>query len=297
MPITNEMKQYLRGAGCVAWLIRVVARDGTELRICEHTRPITYLGQQYIPSGFSPTQVQQTDNLSADNAQITVPTGVDFSAGKLRAGKWKGARVEVNLVAPEHLEYGAAFRKIGLLGATDVLRFIAKPEFRTLAQVLDQPIGEFVRELCDVIALGDARCGVDLDGYTEQDVPITIAATVNATTDTQQFTVTYDALGDHAEPDENFYDKGKVVWVTGANAGLEMEVYASPNANHEGTDIQLFLPMYFPVVEGDTLQLIAGCDRSIKQCVERFANGERNRSYYMLVGRNRLVTFPAGVEG
>lgn len=64
-----------------------------------------------------------------------------------------------------------------------------------------------------------------------------------------------------------YYEKGRAVWVTGANAGRKMEI-----ANNDGGEIQLFMPMQDDIAVGDTINLIAGDPKTLFICHNRFHN-------------------------
>jgi uncharacterized phage protein (TIGR02218 family) len=65
----------------------------------------------------------------------------------------------------------------------------------------------------------------------------------------------------------NFWQFGKIVWTSGANAGYQMEI-----KSQIGTIIELYLPMINTVSVGDTFTLYAGCDLSKAQCKTKFEN-------------------------
>jgi uncharacterized phage protein (TIGR02218 family) len=296
MSMSEAMKAHLNGVAILATLVRIVARSGRELCVTDFGAAVVYQGRTYLPSALTPSQIHQSSNLAADNGAVTNVPGGTFTTTALRARVWSGAAIEINIVSPLNLAAGPAMRKRGFLSDTAVRKYVTEPQFMSLAHLLDQPIGYVVRELCDVVSLGDDRCGVDLTGLTEQGVPITLQAHVTAKVDQQQFTVAYDSLGGDTAPDDNFYLKGKATFTSGDCEGFDMEILTSGNATGAGTDIVLFLPMTLPFQDGDTLALVAGCDRTIKVCRDRFANGERNRSYFMLPGRRKLLKFPEGAQ-
>lgn len=66
----------------------------------------------------------------------------------------------------------------------------------------------------------------------------------------------------------DYFRFGKAVWLTGLNAGRSMETINSTNL----LDITLFLPMPENIVMGDTLNLIAGDDKSLATCHNKFNN-------------------------
>jgi uncharacterized phage protein (TIGR02218 family) len=66
---------------------------------------------------------------------------------------------------------------------------------------------------------------------------------------------------------QGFFTYGLVTWLTGANAGYQMDVRQfSP-----GT-VTLALPMTYPIAVGDTFTIVAGCDKTAATCKSRFAN-------------------------
>lgn len=84
-----------------------------------------------------------------------------------------------------------------------------------------------------------------------------------------------------------YYDYGVVTWVTGANAGLSMEVKA-----YVPGQITLALPMPYPISDGspsDTFTITAGCDKSLTTCRDRFANVVNFRGEPYLPGTDRIV--------
>lgn len=68
------------------------------------------------------------------------------------------------------------------------------------------------------------------------------------------------------EPDD-FWAYGKVLWLTGANAGASVEI-----KSQTGTVLELFVPMRYDVQIGDTFRLFAGCDKKKATCRDKFNN-------------------------
>jgi hypothetical protein len=68
------------------------------------------------------------------------------------------------------------------------------------------------------------------------------------------------------QPD-GYFDKGRAEWTGGNNDGLKMEVL-----RQVGDEITLFLPMVGDIEVGDTVNLIAGDDKSLSTCFHKFNN-------------------------
>lgn len=86
-----------------------------------------------------------------------------------------------------------------------------------------------------------------------------------------------------------FFEYGIVEWLTGANAGLEMEV-----KSYVPGQVTLALPMPFPISGAgdsptDTFRVTAGCDRSFTTCRDRFHNPLNFRGEPYVQGIDKLV--------
>lgn len=290
LTVSPAMIAHLKGTKTLATLVKVteVNQDGslgTTVAITNHTRNITYNSVNYLAVPFIPSQLQSHTGFEHDNAQLKSGYSSPFDSKDLRHLRWLRARVEMNVVNYLDLTMGPAVRKIGLIGAVTVKDWWAEPDFRSLSQLLDQTVATYCTELCNVVRLGDSRCGVNLSGNTvDTGLPITSTATVTAVTDRQQFTVTNNQI---ATIPSDFFKRGHVIWSSGNNNGDDYEVMTNV-----GGFVVLLLPTGAPILVGDTLTMQAGCDRTIATCRQRFNNAVRNRSFYMLPGRAKLFKYP-----
>lgn len=66
---------------------------------------------------------------------------------------------------------------------------------------------------------------------------------------------------------DGWWQYGKVVWSTGANAGLSMEI-----KSHATTVIELYAPMPYDIAAFDTFTLRAGCAKTKTVCKTKFSN-------------------------
>ena len=65
----------------------------------------------------------------------------------------------------------------------------------------------------------------------------------------------------------NYWQFGKIVWLTGANAGYSMEI-----KSQTATVIELYFPMINAIAVGDTFNIYTGCDKSRQTCNDKFLN-------------------------
>jgi hypothetical protein len=64
-----------------------------------------------------------------------------------------------------------------------------------------------------------------------------------------------------------YFAYGVVKWLTGQNAGYEMEVKSFSPGN-----VTLVMPMIYPIAPGDTYTIQAGCDKQFGTCSNRYSN-------------------------
>lgn len=81
-----------------------------------------------------------------------------------------------------------------------------------------------------------------------------------------------------------YFDFGVVTWVTGDNAGLQMEV-----RSYVPGQIVLQLPMPYAIQVGDTFDIRAGCDKSQPTCHDRFDNVINFRGEPFLPGVDKIA--------
>lgn len=287
MPTSSALISHLQQnvtTLCTLW--RVEAADGTVIRASNHTRSITFNSEVYTPAPLQPSRNQSVAGLQPDNAEVMIVlTSSGITEADLRAKKYDGARVViyegVNYLSPAD---GATRTRVRVLGETTVKNGTAQIKVVGLSYLLSKPIGDLYSPLCRVRQLGDAECKVNLLGNTVDGTPITTTTTVTGVSSRRVFTVGV------SRPDD-FYLKGWVEFTSGANAGAgfgsKMEI-----KSNTGNSIELNLPMGRTVAIGDAVKLIAGCDRRLPTCRDKFANVINRRAEDYLPGIEKAVTFP-----
>lgn len=291
MSISDEMKAHLADNATLAVFIKITAKDSTVLSVTNCTRNKIIDGLTYHSIPLSPSQLQATAGLKPDNMELVTILGGLYTAATLRNKKWFGARVEYMVYNYQDFSMGVANRKVGYVGETEIGKFTAKPELLSISSKLSQETGTSYLEGCDVLRLGNARCGVNLDGTTVQGYKIRIPAEVTAVSNIQQFTV---AFTDFIKPSDHsvttaptdYFHNGEAEFTSGNNDGARMLVLGS-----SGNSLTLWIPAFYGLQVGDELILTAGCNRSIEECVEKFNNGPRNRGFWALPGREKLLKY------
>lgn len=293
MAVSEEMKNHLGGNTYLGVFLTITNKSGDVLRVWNGTRNKLIGGNTFYAYPVAPSRIQSKNGLQADNFEITAIYSGLFDAATLRAKKWMGARVEYEVRDYKRPDLGYAERRVAYIGQTEVGKFAARPELKSLGAKLSQTVGNSFQAQCDVIELGDARCGVNLDGVTANGFSITTLAHVVAPVlNRQQFSVAFDESIKPAEPSvslaaDDLFERGKIKFLSGANAGTEMLILTNT-----GNGLTLYLPLFRTAAPGDQIQVITGCNRKIAVCRGTYANALRNRSYFMLPGRSKALNFP-----
>lgn len=207
-------------------------------------------------NGFTPSRFQASADMAVDNAELQgffQDTGITLQ--QVSAGLFDGAAVrvyQINYMAPEHghevMEYGRA-------GQTKFAQSFWITEFRSLMQLLKQPISNLYSITCRA-RFGSKAIGTG-DGSFEERFPCGKAFTWVSGTVTSVGTNTRLTFTDSALTQADaYFDGGVVEWLTGSNAGAQMEVEA-----HAADQITMALPMPFAVQVGDTFRVRKDCSK------------------------------------
>lgn len=90
-----------------------------------------------------------------------------------------------------------------------------------------------------------------------------------------------------------WFQSGEARWLTGANAGTSGEIKAWFPATTPGSTVHLTLATALPIQVGDTLQLVAGCDKRRLTCVHRFRNIVNFRGEPWIPGLDTALLYPS----
>jgi uncharacterized phage protein (TIGR02218 family) len=263
---------------CQCWI--VTRTDGLRLGFTDHDEDLVVDGVTCsAESGATGTAVEQGTGLSADSLEIVgALTSGRLAESELARGLFDGAAVAVWRV-----DWANPDDRVLILSGTvgEVSRgptaFTA--EVRGLADRLNQPRGRVYQRSCDAL-LGDARCGVDAGAAA-----IRGAGTVATVRSARS--VTASGLAAYVS---RWFEAGRLVWTSGANAGAAVEVRAHGLAGGLAS-LDLWEPMPAPISPGDTFQVVAGCDKSLASCRDKFANVLNFRGFPDLPGNDYAVAY------
>ncbi len=138
---------------------------------------------------------------------------------------------------------------------------------------------------CDA-ALGDARCGIDLEGPTYKGT--------GAVTDLlRDRAFTASGLGSFTA---GWFTFGTIEWTSGANAGRRTEVLGHDLVDGVAVLTLLEAPVR-PITGTDAFIIRAGCDKSVGTCGAKFANTARFRGFPHIPGQDAVLRYATSAGG
>ena len=228
------------GTTTLAWCWRITRADGVVLGFTDHDRTLFFLGTSFEPdSGLIASEVRSGSDLSVDaqDAEGVLMSG-RITETDIIDGRWDNAQVEAWRVNWADTAQRVLMRQ-GNVGQIRRGRMAFVAEVRSMAHELGQTVGRTFQAACDA-ALGDARCGVNLEaaGYKGTGAVITLLRDR-----------AFLASGLGGFPD-NLFSFGTVEWSSGPNAGRRTEVMIHEKAGSDVTITLLGEPVRAIAVEG-----------------------------------------------
>ncbi|WP_127090125.1 DUF2163 domain-containing protein [Aquabacter cavernae] len=265
---------------CHGW--RVTRRDGQVMGFTDHDRDLVVDGLAFVAgSGVQGSESVLAQGLGVTGLELSGALGAaTLEEADLAAGQYDGAGVDQLLIDWSNPLNHMLLRR-GTIG--EVRReggaFVA--ELRGPADALNETRGRLFGAPCDA-DFGDARCGVDLD-RPERRASAVVAQVRGA------LLLAVDGIAGYA--DGTFAD-GHVRFSSGANVGFATKV-----KHHAAGVLQLWQRPPEPVLAGDGLVVIAGCDKRFSTCRDRFANTVNFRGFPHMPGNDFVVSIAVPGEG
>ena len=264
---------------CHCWL--VTRKDGETYGFTDHDRDLTFEGHVFkAASGLSAGALQQTTGLSVDNSEaVGALSDASVREEDLAEGRFDGAEVQSWLVNWADVSarvtefrgnFGEVTRKAGAF----------RVELRGLSERLNQVQGLVYQAGCGAI-LGDARCGVNLG------LPAYRASAPIAEIDVLG-RIRIEGLTGFAD---QWFERGQIEVLSGASAGMSVMVKAD-RLTATGRVVDLWHGTGAVLAAGDSIRLIAGCDRRAATCQTKFANFLNFRGFPHVPGEDWLTSYP-----
>lgn len=268
------------GTTTLSWCWRIIRVDGVSFGFTDHDAVLTFNGTDFEPeSGFAASEIRSGSDLSVDAQDAEgVLTSDRITETDIIDGRWDAAQVElwrVNWADPSQ----RVLMRRGAIGQIRRGRLAFVAEMRSLAHVLNQTVGRAYQASCDV-ALGDIRCGVDLEAPAFKGI-----GTVLATIRDRGFLAS--GLAAFAP---GWFASGTVEWTSGNSVGRRAEVMMH-DASDTGITITLLEVPVRALGVGDSFVIRAGCDKRLETCRDRFANAVNFRGFPNIPGQDAVLRY------
>ncbi len=268
---------------CHCWL--VTRTDGARYGFTDHDRDLSFGGYLFrAASGLSAGALQQTTGLSVDNSEaVGALSDASVSEADLADGRFDGAEVQSWLVnwadvgqrlAEFRGNFGEVTRKAGTF----------RVELRGLAERLNQTQGRVFQAGCSAV-LGDGRCKINLQG-----------AAYRTTAEIAEI----DVLGririeSGATFADRWFERGQIEVLSGASVGM-VAMVKGDRRTATGRVLDLWHGTGAVLVAGDSIRLLAGCDRWAGACRSKFNNFMNFRGFSHIPGEDWLTAYPTGTS-
>jgi uncharacterized phage protein (TIGR02218 family) len=257
-----------------ALCVRIKRKDGKILRTTSHdtdleVTAVGYEGTYRSAAAVAPSEMQFRPTLAVDGMDLEgiLSEATGITEHDIANGIYDQSRVTVFEVADITNLAGVREWAWGVMGKkarTEEGRL--RMEVRSISALMNQNQGEVWQSRCRAeLGAGDEanvlrRCGVDL---ADSDSPYVFDEEVTGVLQARKSfvvaTLTQDA---------GYFSKGKVTFLSGANAGAVREI----RIHESGGIMSLYDPLPFDVVAGDDVRVEAGCDKTFATCRDKFDN-------------------------
>jgi len=277
------------GVTTLAHCWKLTRRDSVVQGFTDHDDDLLVDGVIYrAGTGFTPSEAASRFDLSVDGAEVAGALSDDaLNESDLAAGRYDAASVETWLVDWSDVSLRVLMAR-STLGEVKREGQAFSAELRGLADQLSQQSGRLFTVRCSA-DLGDARCRFDLVAAGLQGEGS--VASVESTS-----TIIALALDAFAE---GVFSGGKLMWTSGANDGLSVEIKEHRMASGHAR-LSLWQAMPEVIASGDTFVIAAGCDKRFATCRDRFANAVNFRGFPHIPGNDFVIASPdagAGNDG
>jgi uncharacterized phage protein (TIGR02218 family) len=265
------------------WLI--TRTDSQVFGFTSHNEDIEYDGVTYVAAfGFNPAAIAAGAGLAVSNTELTAVFNASYVTEEdLRAGVWDHADVRIRLINWADTSMGVMKMLRGWLGEVSYDGFQYKAELRGLADLVNRSTGIVVTPGCNAV-LGDIRCNVYLSAYQATGTVSAVTSNKEFDSDLNGTTVQLTPTTTGA-PTTDYFQGGKITWLTGNNAGRQMEV----KTNDDVGGVELQLAMEGDIQVGDVFLAVTGCKKDRDTCRDKFGNVINFRGFPDLPGTDKVL--------
>jgi uncharacterized phage protein (TIGR02218 family) len=263
-----------QSTACLLWRLR--RTDGVVMRFAALDVDVTWGGEVYLAAApFEASASEQVRTLSAGQVEVSgLIDNDEITPTELMNGLYDEAYVEVFRVDWSDPAGGAEALTAGWIGAVSSGPVRFEAEAVTPSARLDQQIVRTVTPGCNA-KLGDSRCGVNLASWTQ-------SKTITSVASRAQFTASgfTEAAG--------WATGGTVTFTSGPNDGAVRRI----RSHASGGVITLWEPLFAIPTVGDGFDIVAGCDKRLETCRDKFSNVVNFRGFPHVKGEDSAGRYP-----
>ncbi|WP_204114641.1 DUF2163 domain-containing protein [Shimia biformata] len=282
MAINDDLQAHLQGGLTTlarAWA--VTRGDGVTFGFTDHDRALSFDGITFsADSGLTAGALDQATGLSVDNTEaLGILNHAAVTEADIEAGRYDGAEVVawlVNWAAPD--QRMVLFR--GTIGEITRSGGAFRAELRGLSEALNRPMGRIYQKPCTAV-LGDKTCKVDVGqpGYC-------LNIEVEDVENEQVFR--WSSL---AGFDPGWFQRGRLEVLSGAGKGLTGPIKGD-RFEDGARVVDLWHPLRAAIQTGDTVKLMAGCDKRFETCRLKFLNHLNYQGFPDIPGEDWMMSYP-----
>lgn len=258
----NLLNHYKEDATTLATIFKITCKDGTKLGFTTYSEDIVLSEEPDViymaQSGLSKTAIASSNFLNVDNLDVEgFLEDTRINDADIINGKYDKAEVliaELNYTDTPYQLTKCNILKTGVIGEIKFTKNKWVAELRSLTQYMQTNIGKKIQASCRA-RFGDSKCGINKATYS-------FTSTVSTITDNLIINC---AL---ANADE-FFNGGEIEFTSGLNNGIVLEIKTWDLAT-QNLSLQVTAP--YQIQSGDTFTVIRGCNKTIGQCQDTFAN-------------------------
>ncbi|SFB83393.1 DUF2163 domain-containing protein [Tropicimonas isoalkanivorans] len=268
------------GASTVCRCWRVVRRDGKVLGFTDHDGDLEFDGTAFsAATGFTAAAVEQTTGLAVNNTEaVGALRAGAITEEDISAGRYDGAVVTcwvVNWADPEQrmVQFNGSLGEVTRCGEA----FSA--ELRGATEALNQPQGRVYQSMCSaVLCDGDCRFDPEMLGYSMEAPVLSVDGGVKL------------IVADGGQ-EEGWFSRGRLEVLDGAARGL-IAIIKRDCRLGASREIELWQEIRPTLDVGDSVRLVAGCDKRAATCRDKFNNFDNFRGFPHIPGEDWLTAYP-----
>jgi uncharacterized phage protein (TIGR02218 family) len=259
---------------CLLW--RVKRADGVEQRFAALDTDVSWGGQVWTAAApFDATAAEASRSLAAGQMEVAgILASSDITAEALLNGLYDDAEVTVLRVDWSSPIRGAEVVLAGRIGRVSAGETRFEAELLLPAALLDRPALDLYSPECRV-DLFSAPCGVAQGPWTRTG---TISEVLSDTS--------FEVSG-FTEP-AGWATYGRVTITSGPNNNAKREI----RVHGANGLIELWEPFSAPLTVGTSVSIVAGCDKRLATCRDKFSNVLNFRGFPHVPGTDAVFRYP-----